>query len=294
MDLSEYRYLVTTHWLAENLNNPDLRIIEATSLLPNYFEDDADQGLTKASGSREWRASHIPGSAFADILGDLSDQDDERRMYAMPDATRFAEVMSRLGVGNDSAVVIYDRQFNMWASRLWWMLRSFGFDNAAVVDGGWQKWIEEGRPVSSEPPNYPPATFDAQAREELIAQQAEVQEAIGQASTRLINALHPDEFAGRPPHRYARAGRIPSSVNVPFLVTVDPESQQCASDEELIKLFDSVGALNKEKVIGYCGGGIAACNTALALTRLGVDNVSLYDGSMTEWASDPSLPMETG
>ena len=294
MDLTERRNLVTTDWLAENLRNPDLRIIEATSLLPNYFEDDAEQGLTKASGSPEWQASHIPGSAFADILGELSDQGNERYMYAMPDATQFANVMSRLGVGDDSAVVIYDRQLNMWASRLWWMLRSFGFDNAAVLDGGWPKWLAEGRPVSSEPPNYPAATFNARPRPGLIAEQASVRNAISQDSTCLINALDPDEFAGRPPHRYARHGRIASSVNVPFMVTVDPESQQFVADEDLTKIFDNVGALNKEQVICYCGGGIAACNTALALTRLGVDNVSVYDGSMTEWASDPSLPMETG
>ena len=294
MDLSEHRNLVTTEWLARNLDSPDLRIIEATSLLPNYFEDDADQGLTKASGSKDWQASHIPGSAFADILGDLSDQGNERCMYAMPDAKQFADVMSRLGVGDNNAVVIYDRQFNMWASRLWWMLRSFGFNNAAVLDGGWPKWVEEDRPVSSKLPGYPPATFTARPQPALIAEKDEVREAIGRGSTCLINALDPDEFAGRPPHRYARSGRIPSSVNVPFVVTVDPESQQFVDDDTLTQIFDSVGALNKDQVICYCGGGIAACNTALALNRLGVDKVSVYDGSMTEWAGDPSLPLETG
>ncbi len=292
MNLSDRRYLVETDWLQDHLDEPELRVIECTSLIPNYFEPSSADGLILESGRKDWEDGHIPKSAFADFLDDLSDRSNERLMYAMPSAEQFAAAMSKLGVGEGTAVVLYDRQLNMWASRLWWMLRAFGFDNAAVLNGGWIKWTAEGRTVSTEAPNYPRTQFVTKPRPELIAARDQVQAAIGNERASLVNALDPDEFAGKPPHRYSRAGRIPSSVNVPFFTTADPETHMFARDDELKKLLDACGATDKDEVICYCGGGIAACNTAWALTRLGVDNVSVYDGSMTEWAADPSLPIE--
>ena len=294
MNLSERRGLVETDWLQEHLDEPELRVVECTSLIPNYFEPSAADGLILESGRKDWEQGHIPKSAFADFLDDLSDRSNERLMYAMPSAEQFSTAMSKLGVGEGTAVVLYDRQANMWASRLWWMLRAFGFDNAAVLNGGWIKWTAEGRTVSTEAANYPRAQFFPKPRPELIAGREQVRAAIGNEKAGLVNALDPDEFAGKPPHRYPRSGRIPSSVNVPFFMAADPETQVFASDDELKKQFDACGATDKDEVICYCGGGIAACNIALALTRLGVDNVSVYDGSMTEWAADSSLPLEVG
>lgn len=294
MDLIKLNHLVDTDWLAVHLDADELRIVECTSQLPNYFEDSAADGLELVTGRGLYEAEHIPGSAFADILGDLSDRTRTNFMYAMPSPERFATVMSDIGVGEGTAVVLYDRGMNSWAARMWWMLRTFGFDNAAVLDGGWSRWLAEGRSVSAEPSRYPKAHFQARPRPELIASRNQVQAAIGKSGSCLINALDPDEFAGRPPQRYARPGRIPSSVNVPFAVTVDLDTQVFPSDAVLKETFDTVGALSKDEVICYCGGGIAASTTAFLLTRLGVDNVSLYDGSLTEWSSDPTLPMETG
>ena len=294
MDLSEHRHLVETDWVADHLDEPSLRIVECTSLLPNYFEPSGGDPLARASGRAMWAEGHIPRSAYADILEDLSDTANEHFMYAMPSAEQFSQVMSELGIGNGTAVVLYDRQLNMWASRLWWMLRAFGFDNAAVLNGGWVKWTAEGRAVSTEASDYPKARFVAKPRPELIAARDRVQAAIGRAGSCLVNALDPDEFAGKPPHRYARPGRIPSSVNVPFATTADPETHVFASDEDLQKMFDAVGATQKDEVICYCGGGIAASSTALALTRLGVGNVAVYDGSLMDWTGDPSMPLEVG
>ena len=174
------------------------------------------------------------------------------------------------------------------------MLRAFGFDNVAVLNGGWTKWTAEGKAVSTASPDYPKAQFVAAPQPELIAVRARVEAAIGRDDSCLVNALDPDEFAGRPPHRYARPGRIPTSVNVPFATTTDPDTHVFASDDDLQKTFDTVGATHKDEVICYCGGGIAASSTALALIRLGVDNVSVYDGSLMEWTGDPSLPLEVG
>ena len=294
MDLSEHRFLVTTDWLMENLDANDLRIVDCTSLLPNYFEASAADGLTLASGRGLWSEGHIPGSTYADILEDLCQEPKGNFMYGMPSAEQFAATMSKLGIGSDSAVVLYDQGMNMWAARLWWMLRSFGFDNAAVLDGGWTKWMAEQRPVSTAAPNYPAAKFEVRARPELIADRDRGLAARDDKGTWLINARDPDEFAGLPPQRYARPGRIPSSVSVPFLQTADADTQVFSDDAGLRATFEDVGAADSDAVICYCGGGIAACSTALALTRLGIDNVSVYDGSLTEWSSDPSLPMEVG
>lgn len=294
MDLTALNYLVEPEWLAAHLDAPELRIVECTSQLPNYFEPAAADGLELTSGRPLFDAEHIAGATYVDLLHELSDRRRTDFMYAMPSADCFERVMSNIGVGEGLAVVLYDRGMNSWAARVWWMLRCFGFDNAAVLNGGWTTWSARGLPTSTAAPAYPAAKFTARPREGLIATRHDVLAAIGDDATCLINALDPDEFAGRPPQRYARPGRIPDSVNVPFSVTVDLATQYFADDGALWQQFEEVGATDKERVIAYCGGAIAASNTVFALTRLGIENVALYDGSLTEWTNHPELPMETG
>ncbi len=294
MNLADRNYLVDCDWLAAHLNTPTLRIVECTSQLPNYFEPSAADGLVMKSGRPLFEEAHIAGATYVDLLNELSDRSKANFMYAMPSADHFAQVMSAIGVGDGMAIVLYDRGMNSWATRVWWMLRCFGFDNAAVLDGGWTGWNARGLPTSTTPPDYPPATFTARPHAGLIANRDDVLSTISDGTACLINALSPDEFAGRPPHRYARPGRIPGSVNVPFSTTVDLPTQTFANDAALRQQFEDAGALDKERVIAYCGGAIAASNTVFALARLGVGNVALYDGSLTEWTSDPDLPMETG
>jgi thiosulfate/3-mercaptopyruvate sulfurtransferase len=202
--------------------------------------------------------------------------------------------MSRHGVGEGTRVVLYDDMLNIWAARVWWMLRAFGFDDAAVLNGGWRQWTREGRPVSTAPPRYPPARFVARPRPELIATKDEVLAGIGSEATCLVNALDPEEYAGRGPVRYGRPGHIPSSVNLSFLSVVDPETHTYLPSEQLREQCTRVGALRKDRVITYCGGAIAASSAALVLTLLGVGDVAVYDGSLTEWAADPTLPLTTG
>jgi thiosulfate/3-mercaptopyruvate sulfurtransferase len=180
----------------------------------------------------------------------------------------------------------------MWAARVWWMLRAFGFDQAAVLNGGWHKWTLEGRPVSTEPCRYPPARFTARLRPDLMAAKREVLAAIGDSGTCLINALTVEDHAGTTAY-YGRPGHIPSSVNVPTVTLVDPVTHAYLPAEQLRAKFAAVGALNRGRVITYCGGAIAACSDAFVLTLLGVTNVAVYDGSLLEWAGDPTLPVET-
>jgi thiosulfate/3-mercaptopyruvate sulfurtransferase len=288
MPFKRPEYLVETEWLAAHLNDPHLRILDCTV----FLHADKTRGYRVESGQQKWQEGHIPGSGFADLTKELSDPHG-RFMFTMPSAERFAEAMSRYGVSEGTYVVLYDSLMNIWAARVWWMLRAFGFDNAAVLSGGWRKWRQEERPVSTTPTKHPFGHFVAHPRPQLIARKHDVLAAIGSGTTCIVNALTSEEHAGKGQSRYKRPGRIKSSVNVPFMTLVDPETHAYLPAKQLRARFTEVGALNRKHVVTYCGGGIAACSDAFVLTLLGVDNVAVYDGSLTEWTDDPETPMET-
>ena len=212
----------------------------------------------------------------------------------------FAERIGALGVGDDSLVVVYDQlnvargpeYYQFWAPRLWWHLRLEGFSNVAVLDGGLGRWKREGRPTTSESASYPAAKFTPRRRQELLALADDVQHAITDARKVLVNVLDPDTFSGKK-QTYARRGRIPNSAHVFFGLLIDPETGGLRSPEQVKEHFERVGALDPAKrSITYCGGGIAATVAALQLARLGRDDVAVYDGSLTEWASDLKRPLE--
>ncbi|MFM9150212.1 MAG: sulfurtransferase, partial [Solirubrobacterales bacterium] len=214
------------------------------------------------------------------------------RAYRLPSPEAFAEVIGRYGIGNDTAVVVYDTTAGMWASRLWWMLRVFGHDKVAVLDGGWAKWEEDGRPVTGDAGEAPaPAVFTPIFRGELVATKDEVADAVDDSGVVLVNALWPELFRGEAKTPLDRAGRIPGSVNVPF-TEVANEDGTLRSPEEVREIFTRAGADGKS-VVTYCGGGIAATFDALALATAGVE-AAVYDGSLVEWVADPELALETG
>ena len=191
-------------------------------------------------------------------------------------------------------VILYDDFYNIWAARVWWMLRASGFDNAAVLNGGWHKWTQEGRPVSNRPATPVQGQFVSTPRPELMVGKQEVLEAIQTPSSCLLNALTAEDHAGTGGMiRYPRPGRIASSVNISFYDLVDPETHAYLPAEQLREKFEAVGATGAKRVITYCGAGIAASSDAFVLTLLGLEDVAVYDGSLMEWAADASLPMET-
>jgi thiosulfate/3-mercaptopyruvate sulfurtransferase len=281
--------LVETAWLAEHLGEPDLRVLECTVILHPLPE----HGYRAESGRAAWEIGHIPGSGFADLTDDLSDRASPLR-FMMPPARELAAAMSRLGVGEGTRVVLYDRGQNMWAARVWWMLRACGFDDASVLNGGWRAWTGESRPVSTQAPAYPPARFVARPRPELFVGKDDLRAALGDRAVCVLNALTEEQHRGTGGVTYGRPGRIAGTVNVPARALVDPKTHAYLDVEVLREKFAAAGALDADRVITYCGGGIAASSDAFVLALLGQARVAVYDASLSEWAADASLPMETG
>jgi thiosulfate/3-mercaptopyruvate sulfurtransferase len=248
-------------------------------------------GFAVESGRARWADGHIPGAGFVDLQQELSDRASPLR-FMMPPAAQFAEAMGRHGAGDRVRVVLYDRFVNMWAARVWWMLRAFGFDDAAVLDGGWKKWTGEGRAVASDDGARPPRRFTARPRPALIAGRAQVLAGVGDRATCLVNALTEEQHAGTGGASYGRPGHITGSVNVAARGLVNPETHAYLPAETLRERFAAAGALGAGRVITYCGGGIAASSDAFVLALLGKEDVAVYDASLSEWAADPSLPME--
>lgn len=280
--------LVTTEWLQNHLTDREIRIVDASV----HLRPLKDGSMAVDSGRSDYDAGHIPGALFADIVGALSDPSTPLR-FMLPKPEQFASVMSEMGIGNQHRVVIYSADHVMWATRLWWMFKVFGFDNAAVLDGGLAKWRAEERPITSEPSSYPTAEFTATFRPDLVAARTEVTQALDDSGTCLLNALPEDIHSGASPIHYGRPGHIKGSVNVSAFNLLDPKSGTFLPVDALRSHFAPV--LNEEvaQIISYCGGGIAATTDAFALSLLGKDNVSVYDASLQEWSADPDLPMES-
>ena len=281
-------FLVDTDWLAEHLDDPGIRIYDCTThLLPH-----PTQAYTVGSGREDYDMGHIPGADFLDLQEELSDPASKFR-FTFPSPALFAAAVAGHGLGDDATVVLYSTTSPQWASRVWWMLRAFGFDNARVLDGGFVKWSKEGRPVSTSPASYPPDSFTPRPRDGLIVQKDEMLVAINDGAVCTINALSREQHAGGG-RAYGRLGRIAGSSNVPTAELLDPETNAFLPASQIAAHFAGVGADKSERVLTYCGGGIAASATALLLVMLGHENVGLYDNSMSEWSNDESLPMESG
>jgi thiosulfate/3-mercaptopyruvate sulfurtransferase len=292
MTFANPEYLVETQWLAAHLNDPGLRVLDCT-----IDRQAGPDGVVRlASGRGLYDQGHIPGSAFCDFVEDLTDRA-SMLPSMLPPAEQFAEAMSRYGIGDGVRVIIYDGSReswpHMWSARVWWMLKVFGFENAAILNGGFYKWKLEGRPISTEPSSYPGATFVAAYRPELIADKQDVLASIGADGTSLVNTLPREVHAGTAPSNFERQGHITGSVNVPIVGLVDPETHAYLPPEEIRRQFEEVGALGGERVITYCRAGIAASAGACALGLVGQQNLAVYDGSLAVWTADPDLPMQT-
>jgi thiosulfate/3-mercaptopyruvate sulfurtransferase len=283
--------LIRTEQLAAVLGQPGLGVYDCTTYLEPPPPGSDDPYLA-VPGRQTFEDAHIPGADFLDLQGEFSDPSTKLR-FMMPTPAQLAASFGRHGLGDGKRVVLYSIGTPMWATRFWWMLRSLGFDNAAVLDGGLDKWRAEARPLEcGEPRGYPPASFTARPRLGFFADSNAVKAALGNPDHVIVNALGPQFHKGLEPSRYGRPGRIPGSVNVSAASLLQPTKQLIAPNEAEAK-FASQGITKDRHVIAYCGGGISATIDLFLLHQLGYDNLTLYDGSMGEWARDASLPIET-
>ncbi|MDE2785505.1 MAG: sulfurtransferase [Chloroflexota bacterium] len=287
MAFAHPHYLVSTQWLAEHLADADVRVFETTVFLHR-----GDGTVRAESGRSAYETGHVPSSGFLDLQADFSDNDQPYR-FMMPSAPAFAEAAGRHGISETSKLVLYDRLGSQWAARFWWMFRSMGCHNAVVLDGGWRRWTTEDRAVSTEPATYAPAAFNPAPDPSRFADLAEVKAFMESgAGSCLINALGRDQHSGADGGSgYGPAGHIPGATNVPSGELTDPETGLFRPADELASLFADAGADPSQRVVTYCGGGIAASNDAFVLAMLGYENVAVYDASMSEYAADPSLPL---
>ncbi len=275
--------LVTTDWLEAHLDDKKLRIVELrgkvlppTEPPPHYLTDEAG-----------YLAAHIPNAQFVDWQVDIVEPGSPSNDIASP--ARFAELMARLGISNEHRVIVYDNIASMFACRMRWCLRYYGHDDVSVLDGGWARWLAEGRPVASAVPQFERAIFVTRERPELQATAEEILAGLAQGNMQLIDVRSPAEYAGES-SRIDVAGHIPTAINVPWsaMVTGDMRAKPAA---DIRKHLQGLGIdLEAEDTVLYCNSGVSATFGMLAMEIAGASNLRLYDGSWTEWGGDPATP----
>jgi len=273
--------LVSTQWLADHLGGENLVVLDATVL--------SVEGGGHVAGDEEYLVhGHIPGAYSADLLEQFSDPE-APFSFTRPSREQFERVAGEHGISNETTVVVYDTASGQWASRLWWLLRSFGHDDVAVLDGGLTQWRNEGREFETGYRTPAQRIFVARERPELWADKGEVEAVVtGERPGALVCAVPAKEFSGEAPTR-RRAGHIPGSVSVPAGTLVDRETRRLLEAGLLAERLEPVA--RGERVIVYCAAGIAATEAALALTLLGHADLAVYDGSLNEWSADPDAAL---
>jgi len=280
--------LVSAQWLADHLGADDLVVVDASVVA--YTLPNGTAG--SLSGHEQYIAfGHIPGAVFADLIDDFSDPEG-RHPFTRPGASRFAAAAGALGIGPDSTVVVYDTALGQWASRFWWLLRAFGHDAAAVLDGGLTAWTAQERSTELGHVEPEPAVFEPREREDAWVDKSYVERVVrGDEPATLVCSVPSKEFSGETAVR-SRAGVIPGSVSVPAAGLVDRQTRTALPDAVLRDVL--APALRSPRVVAYCNGGVAAAAAALHVVRLGGDDVAVYDGSLNEWAADPVAPLVPG
>ena len=276
--------LISAEWLKKHINDPELVLLDCTVV--TMPDEDDPRGLKNVSGRPEYELGHIPNAGFADLKTELCKTNDPVE-FDLLSPEQFCAEMGRLGVGDDSRVVLYDANYTGWAARVWWMLRWVGFDNAAILDGGLTAWTSTGNALSLEPVTRAVNSLTCKLRPELIADHDEVLASINDESVVLIDTL-PEPFYRGEMSIYPRTGHITGAVNIDGLSLLDEKGHLLSQDTlAAMHEFD-----RNARIITYCGGGIVASTDAFVLTRLGYNNVAVYMHSLEEWAADPSNPME--
>ena len=293
MTANQTMYLVETDWLSERLNDQSARILDVTGMLTSSLENLARE--------RVYNNGHIPEAVSFDVAsakGELSDPN-SKLPWTWPSAKQVEVAMSKHGVSNKTQVILYAASPRpgvdfgpMWCTRAWWVLHHFGVD-CAVLNGGLEKWVAEGRPVSVEPVSPTPTKFTASGDgHEAVAGKQDVLAALDQDSVCVANALAPDIFDATSETKFgSRKGHITGSVSAPMQNLFLDDGHTFVDRKTMKRRLTDHGLKVDQPAITYCGGGIAATVDAFALRLLGNDDVRVYDASLMEWANDDDLPM---
>ncbi len=283
MQASDPQLLVTTEWLAEHLDAPDVKVLDASWHMPDTGRD----------ARAEYDAQHIRGAQFFDI-DEIADTRSGLPHMAPP-PEKFVSRVRAMGIGDGHRVVAYDQSGLLSAARAWWLFRLFGHGDVAVLDGGLPKWLLEGREVEDLAPMPRDRHFVARRDARLVKDVTQVAAALKLGREQVVDARSPARFAGEEPEPRPglRAGHIPGARNVHYRTLLNDDGTM--KDEAALKaVFEGAGVDLSRPVIASCGSGVTACILALALERIGHREHSVYDGSWTEWGAYPDLAVETG
>lgn len=274
--------VVSAEWLAEHLDDPSVRIVDATVHLPD----------TGRNAKAEYSQEHIPRAGFFDL--DVIADPVNPLPRKFPPSEVFAREIGMLGIGNDTHVVAYDTPGLYSAARVWWLFRQYGHDRVSVLDGGLKYWKMRGLPVQAGALECSPANFSVTSERDLLALWPQVLEASRGEASQVIDARAPGRFAGTEQDRYpgTRAGHIPNSLNLYWADLLEAESRKLLPVAELRESFDKAGILWDKPVTATCGSGLTACILALGLHLCGKDDWRVYDGSWDEWGRRQDLPVQ--
>jgi thiosulfate/3-mercaptopyruvate sulfurtransferase len=248
----------------------------------------------EAWGRGQYLESHIPGAVYASLSHDMSAvPDGTNGRHPLPPPQAMSQTFSRLGIGPGTQAVLYDQDDGRYASRLWWMLRFMGHQAAAVLDGGWAKWIREGQPTRSGVETRSPASFEGTPRPDARLHVGDVERALGDPGTLLVDARAPERFEGRNETLDRAAGHIPGAANHFYQWNMGADGTMLPPDQLRTRFEHALGGRRPEQVVMYCGSGVTACHNLLAMEHAGLRGARLYPGSWSEWSSDPTRPIET-
>ena len=276
--------LVSADWLKAHIDSPDVRVVDATWLVP---------WLDASKSAREaYNDAHIPGAVYFDI-DEIADTESPLP-HMLPDPVKFSARMRKLGLGDGHRIVVYDTNGLFAAARVWWMFRTMGHEDVFVLDGGLDAWQAAGGDVEDIPPVPTPRHYTARARADLVKTGAQVRRASEAANMLIVDARPADRFTGDAPEPRPElpSGHIPGSKNLPSSALCDDGCLM--SGEDLRDAFTAHGIAPADVRIATCGSGVSAAIIALALARLGNINVAIYDGSWSEWAADGARPIAKG